>query len=227
LVVEPQSPRALSLAIDRDIVAEKILDGIGLPSVDFMGTDVPADWPKTQADRNREAQRLWAQAGPLEKPRVKIEFTGVEANKRVLWAVADMWKAVLGVDATIVTLSNQALLSRRLDRKFEILLQVWRAGDHGGGLEEYLSDLQPDAPLGRWTGYVSPSFNSLFAQARDNIREPERNRLMEEAEAVALKDAAVIPIYRPELDRLVAPYVKGFHLDTSEISLTRDISITR
>src|SRR5690606_29400562 len=106
----PELRRALSLAINRTVITEQILQGGQIPAYGFVppvagynGQEMrEAEW--TQAEREAEAKRLYAAAGyTAENPlRTEIMYNTSEDHKRIALAIASMWKQVLGVEATLL-----------------------------------------------------------------------------------------------------------------------------
>lgn len=64
--------------------------------------------------------------------------------------------------------------------------------------------------------YMSAKFDSVFNMALKTTDEAERFKLYEEADQIAIEDAAIIPIFYDENIRLLQPYVKGFDSNAME-----------
>src|SRR5581483_2885700 len=103
--------RALSLAVDREVIAGKLLQGAALPAYGFVppGTwnyaPQQPDWAGWSRERQlAEARRLYAAAGysdahPLE---VELRYNTSEDHRRVAIVIAAMWKQNLGVHTRLV-----------------------------------------------------------------------------------------------------------------------------
>eukprot|EP01035_Chromulina_nebulosa_P062815 gene62815-85900_t len=102
--------RALSMAIDRNFLAEKIFGGAQLPTYNLVPSGMQGYIePKSeiadmdQLDREDAAKALLKEAGygPGGKPlSIDIRYNTNENHKKVAIAVADMWKAL---GATVTT----------------------------------------------------------------------------------------------------------------------------
>ncbi len=110
---------ALALAIDRDLLTEKVTQFGELPSYTLVPPGIRdyvsplpewAEW--TQEERNEEARRLFEAAGysednPLE---FEIRYTNGGNNKKMALAASSLWKQVLGVRATLLNEEQKVFL---------------------------------------------------------------------------------------------------------------------
>ena len=106
---KPGLRRALSLAIDRDIIT-RVVSGAGepvayswVPPVRGYSQQVPEEAAWTQEQREAEARRLYAEAGysPENPLTVEVLYNTSDNHKRIAIAMAFMWKQVLGVQASL------------------------------------------------------------------------------------------------------------------------------
>lgn len=215
---EPALRRALVLAIDREVVTDKVTQFGEQPSYALIPPGIGEYEPAlpdyaawTQAARNEEAQRLYQQAGfSAERPLlVEMRYNTSENNKKIALAVASMWKQVLGVRTTLVNEEWKVFLQNR-QQKFAT--QVFRAGwisDYndpysfleifrsGNGRNDY--------------GYSNSSFDALLEQIAQERAPARRGRMMVEAERLLLDDDPIIPVYTYVTKRLVDRHIKGWH----------------
>ncbi|MCC2657098.1 MAG: oligopeptide transporter periplasmic oligopeptide-binding protein [Panacagrimonas sp.] len=213
----PKLRRALTLAIDRKVICEKVL-GMGEQPADAWippGTTGHrtaraqwSGWPREQS--LAEARRLYAEAGytPDKPARVELLYNTHENHKKVATAIAAMWKQWLGVDVVLV---NQEWKVYLQSRRLKSTTQVFRAGWIGdyNDASSFLEILQSGHGLND-TGYASKSYDDLLAKAASEADPVRREEWMHEAEAQLLEDLPVIPIYFYVTKRLVSPRVKGW-----------------
>ena len=111
--------RALSLAIDREVLEGKIVKGEAIPDYSYAGGFDPAykgpmiaEASMSQADREALAKELFAKAGygPDNPLKLNIVSTVSEDATRRAQGVSLMWKKVLGVDATVEPMERKACL---------------------------------------------------------------------------------------------------------------------
>jgi len=227
-VENPELREALILAIDRQVITEKVTQFGEQPSFALVprGIDgyVPfspeyADW--TQEQRNEEARRLYELAGySSDEPlRVEIRYNSSENHKKIALAIASMWKQVLGVNASLVNEEFRVFLQNRAQKA---ITQVFRAG--------WVSDYNdPFSFLEMFrTGHGRNDYsysNSIFDAILDEVGtervRARRERLMFEAERVLLSDFVIIPIYTYVTKRLVDQHLRGWQNNVMDHHLTR------
>lgn len=212
--------RALSLAIDRQAIVEKILRGGQQPAHSLVppGTAgyvfdsaLTPDLSLPFEQSAERARQLLAEAGyPGGKglPTFEILFNSSEAHRAIAEAIQEMWRRELGVSVRLSNQENTSVIDARRAGNFEILRSVW-IGDY----------LDPSSFLDIWrsgsgnnhTGWKNTDFDTLlFAAARQ--RNPgERFTLLRKAEALLLNEAPIIPLYHYTHVFLIRPSVKGWH----------------
>ena len=216
-ILNPDLRLALALALDRDLLTEKVTQFGEQPSYslvppgigDFVSPlPVWAEW--SQAERNAEARRLYSGAGySEERPlRIEIRYNSGGNNKKMALAAASLWKQVLGVQATLF---NEELKVFLQTREQKVLTQVFRAGwisdyaDPFSFLELFRSG------HGRNDyGYSNELYDSLLDEIAAERIPARRRRLMFEAERVLLADLPFIPLYTYVTKRLVNPRLRGW-----------------
>ena len=227
-VDNPSLRMALILAIDRQIITDKVTQFGELPSFSLVpqGIDgyVPfapeyADW--SQEERNHEARRLLEQAGYSEENPLHLEIrynTGGN-NKKVALAVASMWKQVLGIASTLVNEEYRVFMQ---NREQKVITQVFRAGWISGYNDPY-SFLEVFRTGHRRNdyGYSNSSFDALLDEVGTERVRARRERLMFEAERVLMADNVIVPVYSYVSKRLVNPHLRGWQDNVLDRHQTR------
>ncbi|MDY0926692.1 ABC transporter substrate-binding protein [Enterobacter sp. CFBP8995] len=207
---------ALKLTLDRDIIAQKIMDqgqipayGLTPPFTHGITLSPPAWAQQTQSERNASAKQLLADAGfnqqnPL---RFTLLYNTSEQNKRQAIAAASMWQKNLGA---VVTLQNQewkTLLETRHQAQYDVVRATWCAdyNEPSTFLNMLLSGSSINTAF-----YQSPAFDQLMKQTLTTSDEAKRAALYQQAEAQLDKDSPIVPVYYRVSVRLVKPWVGGF-----------------
>jgi oligopeptide transport system substrate-binding protein len=224
----PKLRRALSLAVDREVLTKNVL-GAGerpafgwVPPVhNYTGQNmVEASW--TQAERNAEAKRLYTEAGYSEKNplRTTIYYNTHEDHRRISITLAAMWKEVLGAEVELFNQEWKVFLDTRNEK---IDTQIFRSG----WIADY-DDAFTFAELFRSTagqndaGYASPEYDRLIAASQSELDIAKRAALLEEAERVLLADLPLIPLYHYVSQHLVKPWVGGWEPNLMDRYLHKD-----
>lgn len=225
--------QALSMALDREVLAEKIAQGGEVASFAYVPPGMPdyapqnpewASWPRDR--RLAEAKRLLAEAGYPEGRGLNLDivFNTSETWRRVAVATAGMWQQNLGIQTTLSNLEWKVFLDARRTKTFTGVARQGYVGaydDPNVFLEFLRSDVGPENP----SGYANPAFDALLDRASAEPDPARRRALMAEAERTALADAAVIPVYTMARARLVSPRVKGWIANPLDANPTRFLSL--
>lgn len=224
--------RALSLAVDREVIAGKLLQGAALPAYGFVppGTwnyaPQQPDWAGWSRERQlAEARRLYAAAGysdahPLE---VELRYNTSEDHRRVAIVIAAMWKQNLGVHTRLVNEEWKVFLQTRRARA---LTQVFRGGWIGDydDASAFLNILRSfDGKNDE--GYANGQYDALLARAQAEADPARRRGLLEQAESLMLGDMPVLPIYWYESKHLIKPWVAGWQDNPLDIHYSKDLRL--
>lgn len=186
--------RAISRAIDRESIAERIYRGTLRPARGIVPHGMPGFQenvcvPICAYDRDT-ATRLVSEL-PRRRRRVTIEFTSGPPHRRVVNSIRRDLEAV-GLEVT----TRAVPLGRYLRRLRDGRQQLYRLG----WIAEYpvpdvfLSDLfRSDAPDNH-SGFSSARVDRLLDRARRTTSEGSRTQLYLEAEKQILRELPVIPI---------------------------------
>lgn len=226
----PKLRRALSLVIDREILAEKVLGAgeqpayaLNPPGINDYSAPRPdyADW--TMAKRIAEAQRLYRESGysddrPLE---IELRFNTGDNHRRVALAVSSMWRKHLGVQTRLAHEEWKVFLQNR--RQGEVT-QVFRAawvGDFNDPIT-FLQLLEGSYPLNDYS-YDDDVYDALLAEAATTSNAQRRASLLKKAEARMLEAQPLLPLYYYVSKHLVQPRVGGWQDNIMDHHATRDL----
>ncbi len=223
--------RALSLAIDRDAIANRLLRTGVTPAYSFATphfSDYPGIKLPEQAmdfpERQSLARKLLAQAGfPPGKLVVELHYDTQEENRKIMVAIAAMWQAV-GVRTEITDVEFPMLNRLVRTKKFQVSRWFYIASydDPYAVLQLFLSN-NPN----NWPGFESERYDDLL-QASNLIRDPEeRLQTLAEAELELMSNYPVLPISFYVGRRLVSPRVKGWYDSPNGPTPSRYLTVER
>ncbi|ELR65033.1 Oligopeptide ABC transporter, periplasmic oligopeptide-binding protein OppA [Photobacterium marinum] len=217
--------KALSYAIDRDIITKALL-GQGQKSGYFLTPEITAnfnpvmpDYGKmTQKERNAKAKELLDEAGfnrgnPLE---FTLLYNTSENHKKIAVAIASMWKKNLGVTANLENQEWKTYLDNRRQGNFDVTRAGW-CGDYNEA-SSFLSLMQSNNSSND-PKYTSKAYDDIMAKALSSTSDSEREKLYSKAEQQLAKDMPIAPIYQYVKARLVNPKVGGFPANNAEDKL--------
>lgn len=210
---DPRVRRALSLAIDRKLLAQSVLQSSRLPAASLTpphtgGYEAPAI---VQADP-AAARALLAEAGfagGAGFPSVELMVRNDEIMPRLAEAIQAMWRTELGIEATITQVEQKTWIQNQQTLNYTVCLSAWTAD-----FPDPLSFLELFLPQGayNWTGWNNEGYQRRLAMAAAATPGATRVRyaVLRDAEALLLREAPVAPLYFGAQTYLLHPAVKGW-----------------
>jgi len=228
----PKIRRAISLAIDRDYLAEKVwantmfaaysmvppgITGYKPYQAGYAGTD--------QIAREQEAAAILADLGygPNNPLKAEIRIYNSDNNQNTAVAIQEQLRA-LGVEASI--------LNTDVGTHYGIMEQ---GGDFDLGLGGWIADykdpetflaLARKASGNNFSHYSSSAFERLMDEAATAGGEPEkRMQLLAQAEKVMIDDLAFIPLLYFSYHNIVSSRIKGWEENALDVHPSRFVLI--
>jgi len=233
-IENPELRLALVLAVDRDLITNRITQFGELPSYNLVPPGILdyvsplpewAEW--TQVKRNAEARRLYANAGYTEERplRLQIRYNSGENNKKMALVLSSLWKQVLGVQTSLVNEETKVFLQ---NRKHRVLTQVFRAGWISDYADAYsfLNLFRTGHVLNDY-GYSNLMYDSLLDEITAERIPSRRRRLMYEAERILLTDTPFLPVYTYVKKRMVNPRLKGWQSNVLDHHYSKDMFLLK
>ncbi len=229
----PDVRRALSMAIDRELIAEDVWSGARLPGYSFVppgignyGDPAYADYKDLpMLDREDEALALLEGAGygPDNPIDLELRYNTSENHKNTAVAIADMWKP-LGVNVSLYNSDTATHYAHLRDKgDFDVARAAWLA-DYSDP-QSFLFMLESDNTGFNYANYNNPEYDSLMDQAAATTDLEERAKLLLEAEKIFMRDLPFIPLLYWSSINLVSPKVKGWEDNVQDVHATRWLSI--
>ena len=210
---------ALSLAVDRNVITDAVLQGGQFPAytftpgltAGFVTPDVPIA-NMTQAERDAKAKELMAEAGfGMDNPlSFDMIYNTSEGHKKIAIAMSQMWKQKLGVEVELANQEWKTFLETRGNQDFELARGAW-CGDYNEA--STFLDL-----LDSGSGYNDGKFNSArvdelltMAKTADDAQP-----LYTEVEQIIATEIPVIPVYHYTRVMMLQEDVKGWPFQNVE-----------
>lgn len=219
---DPRVRLALSMTIDRHIIADKVLGTGEKPAWRFT-PDVTAGFtpqPSTienlsQAELNAQAKMLLQAAGygPNRPLKLSLLYNTSENHQKIAIAVASMWKKNLGVDVKLQNQEWKTYIDSRNTGNFDVIRASW-VGDYNEP-STFLS-LLTSTHSGNIARFSNPVYDKVINQASLESTAQARNADYNEAEKIIAGQAPIAPIYQYTNGRLIKPWLKGYPIDNPE-----------
>ena len=193
--------QALSLAINRASLAERVMQGTAEPAGQFLPRGLYSHDPSipVPAQDPDAAKRLLAAAGYPDGFRMTLN---VASNARptdpvAAQAIAQMWTRI-GVQTTVELMPLSAYGPRSARMEFPVSLWGWASPGHAGHpLVNVVASYDRSKLTGSFnrSGYSNPALDALIARAMATLDDGAREALMNQATSTAMDDVAIIPLY--------------------------------
>ena len=199
---DPRVRQALSLAIDRNAIVERVMEGAAVPSAQFLPPGsysyVPGLNPPPYDPA--KAKQLLAAAGYPRGFRITLHGpNGRYVNDaKIIQAVGQMW-ARIGVQTAVepIVFASYAIRITKADMSAFLLAWGTSSGEASNPLRALIATVNP--ARGRGTSnrglYSNPDTDALIEQAMITADDGARERLLQKATRIAIEDLAFIPLH--------------------------------
>ena len=224
---------ALSMTIDRRVMAEKVL-GTGekpawrfTPDVTAGFTPQPSQFESmSQAELNAQAKALLAAAGygPNRPLKLTLLYNTSENHQKIAIAVASMWKKNLGVEVKLQNQEWKTMLDTMHTHNFDAVRYAWTADydDAATFLNTFRTGDSENT-----SQYSNPTYDEALRNAAKASDVASRGKYYQQAEDLLAQDVPAIPVYHYVRTHLVKPWVGGFTPDKLGYYYTKDMYIKK
>lgn len=221
--------RALALALDRPLLAQRVLLGGQQAAERFVPpmllpapqADDVTNWP-IQTDIVA-ARRLLSEAGfEGGKNFPPLELSSWPIGNPVLEVIQEMWKRELGIQIRLVSREAKVHLAALRDGDYDIgfITSIPDVPDASDILADFISD-----SAGNYPHWSDPTFDALMLAAdRNPATRVERLR---EAELRLLHEAPIVPLYFNSMNWLMSPRVHGWQTDGLWTRFYRNVELSK
>lgn len=226
--------RALSMAIDRSVLTGKILQA-GEPEAFCLVPKGVLHYPRRgcadfaalgQTERIAQARRLLTAAGfgtarPLT---LAISYSSGGANRRLAVAIGAMWQAI-GVKVSHRAADMKAHQQAVQQGDFDVARASWYAEARDPAT--FLELVHARSGAINVSGYRNGEFDRLFEAAERSADLALRAELLRQAEALAMRDQPIAPLYGYVSRRLVSSRIEGWIDNPRGVHLDRYLRLAR
>jgi peptide/nickel transport system substrate-binding protein len=193
--------RALSMAIDRGSITERIMDGAATPAGQFLPPGTFSHVPDIQPARfdPEGARRLLAEAGYPNGFRIQLNTPNDRYinDSRIAQAVGAMWTRI-GVRTTVEAQTWSIFVNRAGRAEYSAHLIGWGSNPDGSHpMRNIIATVSRERGWGASNRgrYSNPQLDALLEQAMVELDEPKRERMLIDIQRMAAEDVAVIPLH--------------------------------
>lgn len=194
---------ALSMAINRIAIRDRVMEGLSEPTdnlvpTNFFGYNPALKLVKYDPDG---AKKLLAQAGYPNGFGVTINTPNNRYvnDEKIVQTIAQMWSRI-GVATKVEGAPMSVYSPRGAKMEYSIGLLGWGAqtGEVSSPLRALLACENVEKGFGgfNWLKYCNPKMDALLVKGLSTVDDKQREKLLQDAVAIAVNDAAIIPIHQ-------------------------------
>lgn len=192
--------RAISKAINRPAIAERVMEGFAVPAANLVSPPVFGHVAALQPETHdpQGARKLLAEAGYPDGFGVTLHAPNNRYvnDEQVAQAVAQML-ARIGIAAKVEAMPVAVYFPRARNREFSLALLGWGSMSGDLALRSVLMTFDAGRGWGTWNWgrYANPQVDARVVQALATTDDARREALAREAATLALRDQAIVPIH--------------------------------
>ena len=194
--------KALSLAINRDAISERIMEKKGVPAGQllpdvFYGTSRKLKPPKYDP---AAAKKLLAEAGYPNGFALTIHGPNNRYinDDKIAQAIAQFYTRI-GLDVKVETMPANVYFNKATALEFGYMLLGWgtESGEQGSAMRSLLATRNPEKGMGvnNRGRYSNADFDRVLEQALVTMDDKKREALIQQAAEIVMGDTGLIPIH--------------------------------
>lgn len=194
--------KALSLAINREAIIDRLLLGLGEPAGQMLPKSFAGSSANVDVDPYdpEQAKQLLAEAGYPDGFKLLFHATNERypADVEIAQAVAQMW-ARIGLDVDVEALARTIFFPKASDYEFSVYTAQYGADANLDMMMSMLHSWDPDQGLGNGNRarYSNSEVDRLIGLAAAELDATKRQQHLQKVSETAMGEHAVIPLYYP------------------------------
>lgn len=219
---------AISEAIDRDYLAEKVWSNTMIPAYSFVPPGItgyetrPTEYAeKSQLDREDEAKAVLTELGygPDNPLKMEIRYNTNENHKNTAVAIQEQLRP-LGVEVTLFNTDGKTHYGHLEQHgDFDVARAGWTA-DYQDPTN--FLDLCKTGAGNNYSEYSNKEYDDLMAKAAANADANGRMKDLSDAEAIGVaRDLCVMPLLFYSYHNIVSNKIKGWEENAMDVHPTR------
>ncbi len=200
---DPRVRRAMSISIDREALAERVMEGTAKPNGQWLPPGSYSHNPEVQVPRldPEGARRLLAEAGYPNGFRMTLTTPNdrYPNDARTAQAVAQMWTRI-GVRTAVEALPWASYSARAARQEFNMRLVGWGSvtGEASYMLVNILGTFDRERRWGAANNsrHSNPELDRLTERATATLDDAAREQLLQEAVAMVDRETSLIPLFQ-------------------------------
>ncbi len=219
----PQLRKALSLAINREILTEKVLKTGQQPAFHIVPRSLLNKTSNkiqlSDLERTKQAREALQKSGVnVQDLSIEILYNNSENQRKVAIAIAAMWRQTLGIRAKLFNQEWKVFVQSRKSKKRQAFRSGWIA-DYADALS--FLELFTSSSRFNFYHYKNSKYDNIVKSISKESDPDVKNLKIEQAENILLDDIPVIPLYYYVSRHLVKNEISGYSDNVADRHLSK------
>ncbi|MEU3170288.1 ABC transporter substrate-binding protein [Streptosporangium sp. NPDC006930] len=208
---------AISMAIDRKTIAEKVFSGTRAPADDFINPLLDGYRAGACAACGYDPDKAKAQYAENNGPKtLELGYNTDGPHKEWIEAVANSLRANLGIEVTVKPFEKFASILDELDKKtYGGMFRMGWAIDYPSA-ENYLTPIFSTVAIktgSNYAGWSNKEFDELLSKGDTASTQEEGLKFYQQADDILIKELPYIPVYFYRTNAAFSQHVKGVKIN--------------
>lgn len=218
---------AMSCAVDREAFVNEVRGGVGTPALSWIPPGMPGYDPSLGAQyafNPERAKELLDYAGYKDGeglPEIKFSYSDTASNRTIAQFLQGQIQDNLGITITLDPMETKSFQQFVNSEQHQWAWFGWGA-DYPDP-DNWLPELFGTGAGNNHTGYSNPVFDELMAQAKSELDNTKRLKMLAEGHEIAMNDAPIVTMFYRERFLLMKPWVKGLKTTGMDGSVAGDM----
>jgi peptide/nickel transport system substrate-binding protein len=194
--------RALSIAINRDAIADRIMEKKAVPAGQLLADSFPGTSRKLKPPKYdpEGAKKLLAEAGYPNGFALTLHGTNNRYinDDKIAQAIAQFYTRI-GLETKVETMPSSVYFTKATAGEYGYMLLGWgtESNEQGSALRSLLATRDPDKGMGVTNRgrYSNPQMDQVLGQALVTMDDAKREAMIQQAAEIAMNDTGLIPIH--------------------------------
>jgi peptide/nickel transport system substrate-binding protein/oligopeptide transport system substrate-binding protein len=217
-LADPDVRKAISMAIDRKTITQKVFSGTRVPADDFINPAIAGYRQGICGEActydPAKAKELYEKAGGPKT--LQLGYNSDGGHKEWIEAVAINLRQALGIEVKVEPFEKfGAILDALGDKKYNGLFRMGWAIDYPSP-ENYLTPIFGTGAIkngSNYGGYSNKDFDALLKKGDTAKTQEESIQFYQQADDILLKDLPYIPVYFYRVNAAFSQHVKGVKIN--------------
>ncbi len=197
--------KALSLAINRQLIVERLMEGSATPASQFLPSTFDGTSPRLQPDPFDldRARALLREAGVGDGFKLTLHATSdrYPKDRDIAQAIGQTWTR-LGLQVAVEAVPGTVFFGQASTQRYSAFIAQYGTDDASQGPRALVHTFDSARGLGtaNRVRYSNPAVDAAIVQALTEMNADRRRALLQAATEAAMEDQAVIPVFYPSWD---------------------------